>query len=175
MIKKILLLSLPIAALAFLSFQVASADYYDCEGIIREGNPGPSECRQLRKPPSSEDHQEYDRRPSLTRECDYRGCIEVEQYHHNDEADLSIRKVRKYCVRDYCYIIYEICEENGQCVEEAKRVKREEYEKKPDWQDWTRQNTYNYFYQNNYYTKINFDSVYRGTHYGRYYNRYWSF
>lgn len=193
MIKKILLLSLPIAALAILSFQVVSADYYDYQGIRREGQPGPSEWRQLRTPPEIEDRYEYDRPPSLTRGCDEYNCnnvrtinpirpIEVERYpqtNNNDEADLNIRKVRKYCVRDYCYIIYEICEENGRCVEEAKRVKKEnyekKYEKKHDWRDWTRQNTYKYFYKNYYYPKQDFDYVYRGTHYGRYYNRYWNF
>ena len=81
MLKKILLLALPIAALAVLSFQVTSADYYDCQGIIREGRPGPSECRQLRRveDPQAQNvaPREYDYPPRLTRLC---GDVPCDEY-----------------------------------------------------------------------------------------------
>lgn len=151
MIKKILLLSLPVVAIALLSFQIASADYYDCDGIRREGQA----------------------RPNI-----YNGCWSTER---PIEQDLDIRKLRKYCVRNYCYVIYEICEENGRCVEESKRIKKDDYEeyeqsiKKTKWRDWTRQKTYQYFYDNYSYTKRNYDYVYRGTRFGGYNDRYWDF
>lgn len=193
MLKKILLLSVPIAALALLSFQVTNADYYDCQGIIREGRPGPSECRQLRRPPEPEEVPPQ-LTPSLrlTQLCGNFPCNEpqnTEPYRidpnppiERPDEDLDIRKVRKYCVREYCYIIYEICDSSGHCEEEAKRVKQDELdwdnnedcERCSDWRDRLSYNTYNYFYNN--YNNYNYNNyVYRGTHYGRYYNRYWDF
>ena len=200
MLKKILLLALPVAALAVLSFQVTSADYYDCQGILREGRPGPSECRQLRTPPELEQTEpqdyNYSQPPRLTRLCGNVPCDEPQRIDpatptERPDPDLDIRKVRKYCVREYCYIIYEICDSSGHCTEEAKRVPREDfydYERpQNDWRESLNNYTYNYIYNNyntfNFYNSDYFNDcrfytrgcVYRGTYYGRYHNRYWDF
>jgi len=189
MLKKLLFLSLPIAALVLLSFQIANADYYDCQGIRREGQPGPSECRNLRTVEETQSQydvpREYDYPPRLTRMCGNVPCDQYQPYEPEridpeppteryEEDDLYIRKVRKYCVRNYCYIIYEVCDSAGHCEEEAKRYKKDKKDW-DDWRDWFKKETYDYYYRHYYYPKYRYDFVYRGSHYGRYHNRYWDF
>lgn len=209
MIKKLLLLALPVAAIAVLSFQVASADYYDCQGNLREGSPGPSECRQLRDVEESSSTNTgvnttpttpttvtgINTLPMVTQMCGDRPCSIVDTQTTTDDDDFDIRNVRKYCVREYCYLIYEVCRSNGQCKEYSKRVPREDYEDYnnntnndyDDWRERLNNYTYNYIYNRyniyNFYNSDRFNDckfyengcAYRGTYYGRYHNRYWDF
>lgn len=227
MLKKLLFLTLPIAAIAVLTMQTASADYYDCYGNVRPGSPGPSECHYFTDPPAANQpqnvtpNQPYEpsititpicsgnncnNRPQeiqptispsiiITPLCNERNCDPQPQEIVPEPVDSSayIRNTRKYCVRDYCYFIFEICYSDGHCEEKSERVRRDEYEHREvepvctDWRDCLNNYTYNYYYNyyyNNYYYNNDYNDdcryrerncVYRGTHYGRYHNGYWHF
>lgn len=150
----------------------------------------PCDLSQTRYPDPEPDYQElipdYDEVPPSLAEPDF-----GDDYFDNHNADTYIKNVRKYCVRDWCYILYELCYEyNDYCVDKGERVPRDEYEgrydREPDyyrnWRDRLNNYTYNYFYNNyyynNYYDDCGYNNrycVYRGINYGRYHNRYWDF
>lgn len=209
MLKRLLYLAIPVAALTIIGVQSVSADYYDCEGNIRPGSPGPSECHYLTQPPTNRD---VETEPSVRPRCEGRECYNynyrpnLPDYNYNlilpedepeeivpEDNEPEIRNTRKYCVRDYCYFIYEICYSNGYCEQKAERIEKNEYEDfEPDydenhshnryyWKDSLNNYVYNYFYYN-FYDRDDDDCgyynrgcVYRGAHYGRYHNRYWDF
>jgi len=196
MLKKLLYLALPIAALAVIGLQTASADYYDCEGNIRPGTPGPSQCHYLTVPPSSTPVQPEPVQPQLhVYKPQLQPLTVVLPEPEEEEVDeVDIKNSRKYCVRDYCYLIYEVCYSNGYCEQKAERIDRDDYYdydydrgdnyRGNHWQDSLNNYVYNYF-QYNFYNYGNRghddcdyrdrDCVYRGTYYGRYHNRYWDF
>jgi hypothetical protein len=204
MLNKLLYFALPIAALAVMGVQTASADYYDCEGNVRPGTPGPSQCHYLTKPPAELPVQPEPTTESIT-PCANGNCgiyqftpqfpqytiivpddDEPEEIVPDDNEVTEIRNSRKYCVRDYCYIIYEICYSNGYCEKKAEKVDRNDmnddnHDNNYYWGNQLNNYVYNYFYNNYYFGRNdNCDSgtrncVYRGSHYGRYTNRYWDF
>jgi len=205
MLKKLLFLALPVAALAIALMPTASADYYDCQGNLRPGTPGPSQCHYLTAPPAAVPQVQPVIEPVVVTPRPYVFeplqvelsplTVEILQDDSDDDDNEGhVENTRKYCVRDYCYFIFEICYDNGYCEEKAERVDRDEYEnyERPErerctsWGECLNNYTYNYVYNtyNNYYNYNNHDDdcrytsrgcVYRGAHYGRYSNRYWDF
>ena len=186
MLKKLLYLAVPIAALTIIGVQSVSADYYDCEGNIRPGSPGPSECHYFTRPPA-ETH--VNNEPSITPRCEGKDCYDYKYRPDLPNNEPEIRNTRKYCVRDYCYFIYEICYSNGYCEQKAERIETDEYDEDHSqnryyWKDSLNNYVYNHFYFN-FYNKDDHrhdycgyydrNCVYRGAHYGRYHNRYWDF
>lgn len=217
MLKKLLFLTLPIAALAVISIQTASADYYDCQGNVRPGTPGPSQCHWFTDPPSADQPQDVtpDSSPSITITpiCSGNNCgnrpqeitpapyVPYAPYEPQPQeivpepvdSSVHIRNTRKYCVRNYCYFIFEICYSDGHCEERSERVERDEYEDQNnyehrevepvcrDWRGCLNNYTYNYFYDR-YYRPYNNDCryrnrncIYRGIHFGGYHNGYWHY
>lgn len=206
MLKKLLYFALPIAALTVIGMQTASADYYDCEGNVRPGTPGPSQCHYLTQPPSALPDQPEQTTPPVIESCPNGNCgiyqytpqlqpftlvvpqDEPEEIVPDEDEVTEIRNSRKYCVRDYCYIIYEICYSNGYCEKKAERIGRDQMDQNDNdhgnnyyWGNQLNNYVYNYFYYNYYYGRNddcdyrNRNCVYRGSHYGRYTNRYWDF
>lgn len=207
MLKKLLLFGLPVAAIAILFTQIASADYYDCQGNIRPGYPNASQCRGLKTPPApiNDVQTQPNSSFSLTPTCNGVPCDipqyrperttnpqtsinEAEELNPNnqdvpqsvnepDKSEGFIKNIRKYCIRNYCYIIYEYCI-NGYCKETSKRILQDELDNNYSIQNNWNDRLNNYFY-NNYYEGCRDDyrgkCIYRGTHYGRYHDNYWDF
>lgn len=111
----------------------------------------------------------------------------------------EVRNARKYCVRDYCYILYDYCYDSTHCEEKTRRVPREHYEEVIEEEEEERppslpdiyepsRNTWNYwvnYYINNYFYGYPYGTnrpecdhrhercVYRGFHFGGFHNGYW--
>ncbi|MCD6109252.1 hypothetical protein J7J83_00630 [bacterium] len=234
--------------------QTASADYYDCNGNVRSGNPRPSECHYYLTPSRSRNHvintssdsstmnhrsrnhvintssdsstmNHRSRNHVINTSSDSSNTTHRERNHvvtdnsrnhvvtnsnrhreniitgigrnysniekarnsrnaiiENDPGNYSkkyeVRNARKYCVRDYCYIVYDYCYDLSHCEEKVQRVPRDDYW---HWNDW-RNNLNKYLdeYLNkagqedcNRYDPNQDRCIYRGFHFGGYHNGYW--
>ncbi len=205
MIKKLLFAGTLTVALATLTMvaETVSADYYDCNGNLKSGDPSPSECHYFLSPTrTSSTSTSSDRnragivtsttttsttvernRANIVTEIG-RNYSELEDARNaedaiivNDPDDYSKeyekRNARKYCVRDYCYIIYDYCYDLTHCEQKVDKIPRDEYES--NWQDAFED------YWNNYFRRPQYENcrpqtgrcVYRGFYFGGFHNGYW--
>lgn len=220
MIKKLLLAGALTASLAILALaaQPVSADYYDCNGNIRSGDPRPSECHYFLSPTrssssdrtranivtdssstSSSDRTRADvvtntgSSSSRTRVNVItpigRNYSDLEEARNgadtiivNDPDNYSkkyeVRNARKYCMRDYCYIVYDYCYDLTHCEQKTQRIPRENYEYENNWRDKLEDYLNDYFQRNPYgqcdpYRRDRGKCIYRGFHFGGFHNGYW--
>ncbi len=221
MVKKLLLAGSLTTALAVLALvaQPVSADYYDCNGNIRSGDPRPSECHYYITPPSNADRTRADVVTNSSSTSSYdsdrtragvvtnssstssydssrtranvvteigRNYSDLEEARNRDDAVIvndpdnyskkyEVRNARKYCMRDYCYIVYDYCYDLTHCEEKVYKMPREDYGDRDDWRDMFGD------YYNRSRNEDNCDQdrygrsrcVYRGFHFGGFHNGYW--
>lgn len=236
MLKKLLFAGALTASLAVLALvaEPVSADYYDCNGNLRTGDPRPSECHYYLTPtPSSSstsdtsdsgrtrvdvtddsnrtttttttdsDRTRVDVTSDIGRDYSYptyttdrtrvdvteetgrnytddelngnysEGIVETDPDNYSKKYE--IRNARKYCMRDYCYIIYDYCYDLTHCEEKVYKMPREEYNYGNDWRDMFED--YYDRYRDRYYRddcdRYSSRCVYRGFYFGGFHNGYW--
>lgn len=213
MTKKLIFAGTLTVALATLVMiaETVSADYYDCNGNLKAGDPSPSECHYFLAPQrTTSSNTSYDRkraeivtstgssstsstttststtgrsRANIITEIG-RNYSELEEARNaedaiivNDPEDYSKkyekRNARKYCVRDYCYIVYDYCYDLTHCEQKVDKIPRDEYG--TNWQDIFED------YWNDYFRRPPYENcrpqtgrcVYRGFYFGGFHNGYW--
>lgn len=214
-------------AVAAIAAPSACANYYDCNGNMHYGTPEYGECHYLVTPPSRsqsrertpntlvpserQSEPETNRRDSVKvlepqpRDTSYRetsrdsvNVLEPQRREEQkSEGRYEIRNARKYCVRDYCYYVYDYCDELGNCVKKQKRYENPNYnpyendetdshedsydrgntyDYSKTWNYWVNQYINNYYYQHSkpeYCYPGSGRCIYRGFHFGGYHNGYW--
>lgn len=281
MLKKILFASTIVATIAITltTGPLASADYYDCSGNLRPGEPGPSECHYFIQPAQRKPNRQRkpnilnptkrkpnvlnpnEREPNVlnpnernpntvtpTRRNPERTSQDkvnvltpqaretvnvlkpnprepvnvsrpqaretlntssknnlnvLEPARQRTEKTYKIRNTRKYCVKNYCYFIYDYCDSSGNCIRKQKKYENPNYNPyeyetaensnaNPGNNQDEQKNAYNnnilnnlvnnyinnHYYQyrsNNYCNSYMKDCVYRGFHFGGYHNGYWRY
>lgn len=232
MLKKLLFAGILTTGLATLALvaQPVSADYYDCNGNIRSGDPRPSECHYYLVPSqtttttdssrnradiitdtSSTSSSSYDSdrtRADVVTEIGSSSTSSVYETDRNradiiteigrdyydyerpstdsnailadDPDDYSkeyeVRNARKYCMRDYCYIIYDYCYDLTHCEEKVYKMPREQYQYGDNWRDMLEDYLNDYFGRNRYDDCDRYyrgRCIYRGFYFGGFHNGYW--
>ncbi len=250
MIKKLFFAGMLTASLTILALvaKPVSADYYDCNGVLRSGDPAPSECHYFLSPQrssnsgrervnvtdsyetsssrsragivtdtgrTSDTNINNDRnrvnvtdnaygktsttttnnksnrnRVSIISETgrDYNELEEarnrtdaiIEHDPNNYSKKYEVRNARKYCIRDYCYIIYDYCYDLTHCEEKVYKIPREQGRDKDDWRDMLEEYLDKYFDRHrpercNPYGYPSHDCIYRGFYFGGFHNGYWHY
>lgn len=233
MIKKLLFAGALTASLAVLALvaEPVSADYYDCYGNIKSGDPAPSECHYYITPQrsatsdrdragivtdsgSTSSTSDRDRAnivtptgsgtsssysPSTDRtRADIvteigRNYSDLEDARNradavilNDSEDemdyyskpYEVRNARKYCIRDYCYIMYDYCYDLTHCEQKVQKMPRDNYDDGKNWRDMFDNYLKDHYHRDrerncNQYGRYPGRCVYRGFHFGGFQNGYW--
>jgi len=95
---------------------------------------------------------------------------------NNYSKKYEVKNARRYCIRDYCYIVYDYCYDLSHCEEKVQRVPRSNYES--DWRTQLQDYLDEYFKRRpqqpcNPYGQNPGKCIYRGFHFGGYHNGYW--
>ncbi|MBD3156308.1 hypothetical protein GF369_00615 [Candidatus Peregrinibacteria bacterium] len=249
MTKKLLFAGVLTTSLAILALvaQPVSADYYDCNGVLKQGDPAPSECHYFLSPQrsSTSDRNRVDitdsrdtsssrdragivtdatsststvddygrnrinittdayntatsttnnyndrKRVSITREIT-RNYSDLEEARNRPDAIIEhdpdnyskkyeVRNARKYCIRNYCYIIYDYCYDLTHCEEKVYKMPREEGQYEDNWRDKLEDYLDSYFDRYrpercNPYGYSSRNCIYRGFYFGGFHNGYWHY
>jgi hypothetical protein len=104
----------------------------------------------------------------------------IERDPDNYSKKYEVRNARKYCVRDYCYIIYDYCYDLTHCEEKVYKIPREKGNREDDWRDMLEDYLDTYFdrYRPEKCNPYGYPSrkcVYRGFYFGGFHNGYWHY
>ena len=92
----------------------------------------------------------------------------------NYSKKYEVRNARKYCIREYCYIIYDYCYDLSHCEQKIQKVHNDEYN--DNWRDFFEDYLDGYINRhrecNNYGTGR---CIYRGFYFGGFHNGYWHY
>lgn len=104
----------------------------------------------------------------------------IEHDPDNYSKEYEVRNARKYCIRDYCYIIYDYCYDLTHCEEKVYKMPREEGRHEDDWRDMLEEYLDNYFDRYrpercNPYGYPSRNCIYRGFYFGGFHNGYWHY
>jgi len=92
----------------------------------------------------------------------------------NYSKKYEVRNARKYCTRNYCYIVYDYCYDLTHCERKVQKEARKDYQQEDNWMDMF-EDYYNR-YKNNHCDHDQYGRsrcIYRGFHFGGYHNGYW--
>jgi len=187
MTKKLLFagfLTMTLATLALIAEPV-SADYYDCNGNLKSGDPSPSECHYFLTHQRTTSSSIGRNKVNIVTKIG-KNYSDLEEARNSEDAiivddpdtyskEYEVRNARKYCIRDYCYIVYDYCYDLTHCEQKVDRIPRDEYENSDDWKNMFEDYLNDYFKRNpngNCGPQTG-KCVYRGFYFGGSHNGYW--